>query len=200
MRIVAGEFKGHIIKTVESLHTRPTTNRVREAWASSVMSCFSPDEWKQVKILDAFAGSGALGIELLSRGAKSCCFVEQNKQSFAILKSNLAHIRIPEAAACAYKLDSTAHKSLELFKAQGPFDLVILDPPYALPLQSVSEYIHKLIDHVLLSSGAVISYEHAKEAKQRSQEAAVVTSADKRLTLLKSKTYGAICLDYYQYV
>ena len=88
MRIIAGEFGGRVIDSPSERTTRPTTDRVRESIFSSVYSRL-PD-LTDVIVLDAFAGSGALGIEALSRGAASCTFVERDRAARAVLEKNLS--------------------------------------------------------------------------------------------------------------
>ena len=90
MRIVAGEFKSRIIESPSEKTTRPTTDRVRESVFSSVYSRLP--ELADVDVLDAFAGSGALGIEALSRGARSCTLVEHDRAARQVLEKNLASL------------------------------------------------------------------------------------------------------------
>ncbi|MDR1083182.1 MAG: RsmD family RNA methyltransferase [Coriobacteriales bacterium] len=91
MRIIAGRYKGQTIKALAGETTRPTTNRVKEAWASTITS-LSADGFAQARVLDAFAGSGALGLEALSRGASHVTFCERNRRALEVLKANRARI------------------------------------------------------------------------------------------------------------
>jgi 16S rRNA (guanine966-N2)-methyltransferase len=120
MRVVAGELRGRRIEAPEGRDTRPTTDKVREAVFNALGSL---DVVRDAAVADLFAGSGALGIEALSRGAASCVFVERDRRALASLRGNLDHLGITgrarvvtgDALAVAATLDA---------------DLVLADPPY----------------------------------------------------------------------
>ena len=103
MRIVAGDFRGRSIDAPQGSGTRPTTDRVREALMSSLYSLLGGFDGQCV--LDAFAGSGALGLEALSRGAEKADFFESNKGAFRTLRSNIAACGIGADRASAYNAD-----------------------------------------------------------------------------------------------
>ena len=123
MRIIAGEAKGRKLRTLKGNETRPTSDRVREALFSSV-----GDRVVDAKVLDLYAGSGALGIEALSRGAASATFVEGNDKAAEVIRKNLAQTRV--------RGDSEVlNVTVERFFDSAPalrFDLVFIDPPYSL--------------------------------------------------------------------
>ena len=121
MRIVAGTWGGRTIQAPPGRGTRPTTDRVREAW----MSIVSP-ELAGARVLDLFAGSGALGLEALSRGASHCTFVEQDAKALAILKANV------KALDAADRTDVFRTDALKFAGAltPGAFDIAFADPPY----------------------------------------------------------------------
>lgn len=123
MRIVAGRWRGHPIQAPPGRHTRPTTDRVREAWMSA-MQPYLPD----ARVLDLFAGSGALGLEALSRGAESATFVERASGALRALRANAeklgaedVHVVRGDAMAYARSLEPLA------------FDVALADPPYDEP-------------------------------------------------------------------
>jgi 16S rRNA (guanine966-N2)-methyltransferase len=122
MRIVAGTWGGRTIQAPPGRGTRPTTDRVREAW----MSIVAP-ELPGARVLDLFAGSGALGLEALSRGASHCTFVEQDAKALAALKANV------EALHAADRTDVFRTDAIRFAAAldAGAFDLAFADPPYA---------------------------------------------------------------------
>ena len=125
MRVVSGELGGRKLVTPDGEDTRPTSERVREAIFNSL---FSLDAIDGARVLDAFAGSGALGIEALSRGAHHATFVETGRNALAALRDNLETLRLG-AAARVVPGDALAH--LERTAAEGgAYDLVLLDPPY----------------------------------------------------------------------
>jgi 16S rRNA (guanine966-N2)-methyltransferase len=123
MRIVGGEWGGRRIAAPRGATTRPTSDRVREALFSIL-----GDRVEGAQVLDLFAGSGALGLEALSRGAASATFVDSQAQAVSILKANLASLG---ASATVERGDALRH----LRKAAAErrqYDLAFLDPPYAL--------------------------------------------------------------------
>ena len=122
MRVVAGTAGGLRLVAPAGQSTRPTTDRVREATFNALGSLGALDG---ARVLDLFAGSGAMGIEALSRGARHATFVERDRAAIDAIRANLATTRLAEAAAVV-PADATA------FLASGPqpFDLALLDPPY----------------------------------------------------------------------
>jgi len=122
MRIVAGEWRGRIIKAPAGTQVRPTRDRVREAWMSIVASRL-PD----ARVLDLCAGSGALGLEALSRGASFAQFVETNPKTVAILKANLATLGGGDRAG-VFVGDAVKYV---MSLGEQSFDVAFADPPYA---------------------------------------------------------------------
>ena len=123
MRIIAGEFKGRVIDSPSERTTRPTTDRVRESIFSSVYSRL-PD-LTDVIVLDAFAGSGALGIEALSRGAASCLFVDSSHRACTLVRENLRRAGFAQRGQVV-----AAHVGRWRPAAGRSFSLVLADPPY----------------------------------------------------------------------
>lgn len=122
MRIVAGEFGGRRLSRPKDARVRPTADRVREAWMSILA-----DAIPGARVLDLYAGSGALGLEALSRGAASATFVELNPPSLQALTANVAALGVADRA--------TVHRgdALRYVEALSPgaFDVALADPPYA---------------------------------------------------------------------
>ncbi len=121
MRIVAGEWRGRKIAAPEGKGVRPTLDRVREAWMS-IMQTDLPD----AHVLDLFAGSGALGLEALSRGATSAEFVENSSATFRMLQENVATLGAGSRAVLHRKDALEFIRSLEV----DSFDVAFADPPY----------------------------------------------------------------------
>jgi 16S rRNA (guanine966-N2)-methyltransferase len=121
MRIVAGAWRGRPIEAPAGETTRPTSDRAREALFSMLASRLGTFEG--LRVADLFAGSGALGLEALSRGAAQCTFVETDRQAIEALRRNIAKLGAGERA------DVRAQSALH--GVPGPFDLVLMDPPYA---------------------------------------------------------------------
>jgi len=122
MRVVAGEFRGRKLVAPEGDTTRPTTDMVREAMFNSLQSMGIVDG---AEVIDLFAGSGALGIEALSRGAAHCTFVEKDRAALTALRANIATLGIGDRATLA-QADAVSWST-----APRPADLVLIDPPYA---------------------------------------------------------------------
>lgn len=124
MRVVAGELGGRRLEAPRGTEVRPTSDRVRESVFASLVTLGAVHD---ARVLDLFAGTGALGIEAISRGAASATFVERHGDAFAALTTNL------EVLGLAGDPRVTVHRgdALRVAAHVGPFDLVLLDPPYA---------------------------------------------------------------------
>jgi 16S rRNA (guanine966-N2)-methyltransferase len=199
MRVIAGEFKGRSIKAVPGESTRPTTDRIREAWASTVTSTL-PGGFEGIRVLDAFAGSGALGLEALSRGAAQAVFCESNRRALETLKSNIAALVGNAGAVLVFPVDVFAVKSVALLKRSGPYDLVILDPPYDYPVERIGNLLKGIATNGSLSDGAIVSYEH-RGGENIGLEGTVLNTggSPSTLKLLSCKSYGRIQLEYLMY-
>lgn len=129
LRIIAGEKKGHRLQTPKGRPTRPTLGRVREALFTKL---YHEREFQDLRVLDLFAGSGALGLEALSRGAAHAVFVEKANAALASLRANIQNLgwyertEIVNADALVYVKNPRPH--------QPRFGLILLDPPYARDL------------------------------------------------------------------
>ena len=123
MRIVGGEYGGRRLIVPKDSRVRPTADRVREAWMSILGEAL-----RDARALDLFAGSGALGLEALSRGAATATFVELNPPSLKALESNIAALGVADRA--------TVHRGDAVRFAErlpeGAFDIVLADPPYTI--------------------------------------------------------------------
>lgn len=120
MRIIAGTWRGRRLAAPTGDTTRPTADRTRETLFSMLVSRIG--SFEGLRVADLFAGSGALGLEALSRGAARCLFVEQDSGALKALRANVAML---DAAA-----DVSAGSVLTLGKQSEPLDLILLDPPY----------------------------------------------------------------------
>lgn len=125
MRIIAGRWRGHRLKPVRGRGIRPTTDRVREAWLAAIGGGI-----EGARVLDLFAGSGALGLEALSRGAGEVVFVERVRNALVTLRGN---IRLLEAEGQCRVVAGDAMTYVRNLD-EGTFDLVLADPPYDLGL------------------------------------------------------------------
>ena len=121
MRIIAGRWRGHRLKALRGREVRPTTDRVREAWMAAVGA-----DVMDARVLDLFAGSGAVGLEALSRGAEEVVFVERSRRALQTLRAN---IRLLGATDSCKVVTGEAMGFAGRLKP-GEFDLVFADPPY----------------------------------------------------------------------
>lgn len=152
MRIIAGRFGGRRLVAPKGRATRPTSDRVREAIFSAL------GELGGARVLDLYAGTGALGIEALSRGAERAVFVESARPALAALRENLGALGLGSDARVL--ATSVARAAGEL-AGEGPFDVVFLDPPYA-DLADATAALAALVGREgLLRGGADVVLEHA---------------------------------------
>ncbi len=122
MRIIAGALRGRKLEAPEGMATRPTADRVRETLFSMLASRLGP--FDGLRVADLFAGSGALGLEALSRGAAFACFVEQDHRALSAIRANIMALGVEDRSRLL------ACSALALPPAE-PFDLIFADPPYA---------------------------------------------------------------------
>lgn len=184
MRIVGGRWRGRPIEAPEGRGvTRPTTDRTREQIASMILSACGLDLAGR-SVLDAFAGSGAMGLELLSRGAARATFVDRDRRAAQRVRRSARSLGAAPEEVVALAGDVLALAARGL--AGAPFDVVFLDPPYALEAERVSGLVRALAGSGQLSPGAVVVYEHASGSAGLEAEG-LVTS--------KSKTHGITAVD-----
>jgi 16S rRNA (guanine966-N2)-methyltransferase len=126
MRIVAGKFRAKRIEAPKGLATRPTSDRVRQALFNVLEHGTPGVDFDGARVLDLFAGSGALGLEALSRGARFCLFVEESAEARAAIRRNVEALHLTGATKI-WRRDAT---KLGEAGTMQPFDLVFLDPPY----------------------------------------------------------------------
>lgn len=155
MRIIAGEFRGRKLDAPRGDGTRPTTDRVRESLMSALVSL--RDGLDGAVVLDAFAGSGALGLEALSRGADVAVFCERDRDAAAVVERNIAALRLARDKARLMRTDVLKRGAV----APGrPFDLVFFDPPYATDPAEVFGLVARLDAAGALAGDVIVSYEH----------------------------------------
>lgn len=152
MRIIAGEWRGRPLAAPKGDTTRPTADRTREALFSMLASRLG--SFEGLAVADLFAGSGALGLEALSRGAASCLFVEQDKTALDALKANIAKLGAKGA-------DVRPGSVMALGPARAPLDLILMDPPYGTGAGAVA--LDKLGRLGWAGPGTWISIETARD-------------------------------------
>ena len=155
MRIIAGEYRGRRLDAPKGQGTRPTTDRVRESLMSALHS--ARGGFAGAVVLDAFAGSGALALETLSRGADRAVLCERDREAVGTIERNLRTLGLSSDRARLMRTDVVKRPPAA---GGAPFDLVFLDPPYALGATAVFDLIGRLDRAGSLAADVIISYEH----------------------------------------
>lgn len=127
MRVIAGKAKRLQLKTPDGMDTRPTTDRIKETLFNMIQ-----DELYDVCFLDLFSGSGGIGIEALSRGAKKAYFVEQNRNASMVIRENLQYTKLLQQAEV---MNCTALSAISVLQGRENFHVVFMDPPYGKGLE-----------------------------------------------------------------
>ncbi|MEE4452599.1 16S rRNA (guanine(966)-N(2))-methyltransferase RsmD [Novosphingobium resinovorum] len=152
LRIIAGEWRGRKLAAPEGDTTRPTADRTRETLFSMLVSRLG--DFEGLKVADLFAGSGALGLEALSRGAAHCLFVDQDAGAIRAIRKNIANLQAQPRS------DVRASSVMSLGTAKEPLDLVLLDPPYDTGAGQVA--VDKLARLGWIGEGTWVSLETGK--------------------------------------
>jgi len=173
MRVISGSAKGIQLNSLEGLETRPTLDRVKEALFSSIQF-----QIQDARILDLFSGSGALGIEALSRNAKQAVFCDNSRRAIQIIKDNLERTKLKDKAIVIQKDYIECLESLDM-----KFDFIFLDPPYKTDF--VENAIEKILSLDLLQKNGTIIIE--TDRKDNILE-------NKEMELKNIKKYGRVKL------
>lgn len=179
MRIIAGQWRGRKLVAPQGDTTRPTADRVRETLFSMLVSRLGG--FDDLRVADLFAGSGALGLEAMSRGAAHCIFAEQAPPALRALRQNIAALQVQS------KTDVRAASVLTLAPVKQPLDLLLLDPPYGSGAGAVA--LDKLARLGWIGEATWVSLEtaHDEEPKVRALEAVAERKVGKaRLTLFRA--------------
>lgn len=183
MRIIGGQFKSRLIDMPKGVDIRPTQDRVREA-VFNILADISGR-----RVLDLFAGSGAFGIESVSRGAAHATFVENNFRCAHTIKSNLSSLDIPDGAYDIIKTNALSVMP-RLARAVERFDLIFLDPPYYQDMAKKS--LISLDSHDILSQTGLVVVEHSRKD--------TLASDLRTLVLDKERKYGDTMITIYRKV
>ena len=182
MRIIAGKARGRKLIPPETLETRPTLDRVKEAMFSMIQN-YLPD----AEVVDVFAGTGSLGLEAASRGAKEVYLIDKSSTTFPLLKKNVENLKFQDFC---FALNLDSYEALNMLSKKGKnFDVIFIDPPYC------KEMIPKAMEII-------------KENNMLKKDGIIVTKIDsiediyegyKDIKLLKSKKYGNTTVCLYKY-
>ncbi|HEY8339103.1 MAG TPA: 16S rRNA (guanine(966)-N(2))-methyltransferase RsmD [Egibacteraceae bacterium] len=183
--MIAGSARGRRLKVPRGRDTRPTSDRVREALFSALA-----DAVPGATVLDCYAGSGALAIEALSRGAAAAVLVEADPRAAAVAAENLARAGVAERATVVR--DDVARFCRA--PRGGPFDLVFVDAPYAVPLDTLHDQLRDLAAAGGLAPGATV----VVERDRRDPALADPVAAPPPLAHERARTYGDTVLVYYR--
>ncbi len=159
MRVISGRFKGVALATPKQ-GTRPTTDRTKEAIFSHLDSWGVLDD---ARVLDLFAGTGALGIEALSRGARELVAVESSKPAAALISKTVTQLRRNRSWDSGIRVQVLV-KRAEQFAAvciAQPFDVIFIDPPYAFATEDCNQLLHNLVDNALAGKKTIIVLERS---------------------------------------
>lgn len=169
MRVISGKYKGKNLIGFDIDGTRPTMDRVKESLFGIIQ-----DKIKNSIVLDLFAGSGSLGIEAISNGAREVYFIDNNIELINIIKKNTKDMN-----ENIHTMKSDYKSALELLKNSNiKFDIIFLDPPYKLNL--INNCLDKIVEYQLLNKNGIVVCEYETE-----------TIENNKLNLIKDKKYGS---------
>ncbi|WP_018132900.1 16S rRNA (guanine(966)-N(2))-methyltransferase RsmD [Effusibacillus pohliae] len=181
MRVIAGELKGKRLAAVPGQTTRPTTDKVKESMFNIIGPYFAGGA-----VLDLFAGTGALGIEALSRGMDRAVFVDHDAKAIQVVRKNVELCGVTDRAQI-YRND--ARRAIAALAKRGQrFDLVFMDPPYQMDV--IPQLARSLLEQHLLQDSAVIVAEHGKDRQ--------LPDRIESLGRWKFVTYGDIAVSFYK--
>ncbi len=186
MRVISGRFKG-VALTTPKQGTRPTTDRTKEAIFSHLDSWGVLDD---ARVLDLFAGTGALGIEALSRGARELTAVEASRPAAALIGKTVAQLKRNRSWAPDMRAQVLVRKAEMLAggTANAPYDVVFIDPPYAFETEDCNRLLTDLAAHGWVDERSVIMLERSA----RSSDPAAPSGWE----ITQSKTYGETAVFY----
>lgn len=183
-RIIGGDFRGRSIK-VPDAEIRPTSSRVREAIFSSVEHAVSGLD--DLRVLDLFSGSGAFGIESISRGAAEAVLIEKDLRAADTLHLNIAGLEIKNAKVVI----ADVFMEVAQTSSRGAFDVVFIDPPYAFDDEQVNTMISNLVENAWLNNYALLVVERGSRSQVQWPEP---------VEELRKKVYGDTSIWYGQYL
>ncbi|GAB1693986.1 16S rRNA (guanine(966)-N(2))-methyltransferase RsmD [Krasilnikovia sp. M28-CT-15] len=185
-RIIAGAHGGRRLAAPAGAQTRPTSDRVREAFFSSVEAL---TDLEGARFADLYAGSGAVGLEALSRGASFALLVEAEARAARIIRDNIVALRVGTAARL---VTGKVAQVLATPPEGGPYDVVFADPPYALSDDEVTDMQRALVTNGWLAPGAVVAIERSTRTAVRGAPLAWVDG----IAGERSRRYGETTLWY----
>lgn len=183
-RIIAGSARGRRL-AVPARGTRPTSDRIRESLFSTLDSALAEEgrSWTEVVVLDLYAGTGALGLEALSRGAAAAYLVEADRSAVRTLRANVAEVGVPGAVVVARRVEQLVGDP------PGPAaDLVLVDPPYAVRAEAIAEVLAGLREREWIRADATVVVERPSRDD--------ITPLPRGVELVRRRAYGDTALWY----
>ena len=179
LRIIAGQFKGRLLKAPKGPSTRPTQSMLRE----SVFN-ICQQEIQGACFLDLFAGSGAMGLEALSRGALHATLVESDRRAIAAIRENIALLQVASETTLI-----TTNAKQALKRLSSPFNIIYVDPPYDMPIEP---FVKELLDRNLIASAGTLFIEERSGPHPTSLHFP-------QLSLIGSRRFGEALLHQYSF-
>ncbi|HLR05544.1 MAG TPA: 16S rRNA (guanine(966)-N(2))-methyltransferase RsmD, partial [Pyrinomonadaceae bacterium] len=158
LRIIAGKYRGRKLKSPPSLQTRPTSDRLRE----TLFNILAP-RINGARFLDLCAGSGAVGIEALSRGAAQVTFVDRSRKMYALIETNLKLLNVSDDESEVVSKEAAEYLRRRAKKEEVPFDIIFFDPPYSMDYETVLDYVGEQATRMLAEGGVLIVEHHRKK-------------------------------------
>ena len=180
MRIISGKFRSRKLIKFKKEGIKPTTDKMRESIFNIIISYLKINEknnnlpFEKFSVLDIFSGTGALGLESISRGAENVTFIEKSKDNLRVLYKNIDHLKVSK------KVKIIKRSIRMVKKIDGKFDLIFMDPPYQMDL-IIQKTLKKILDFKIIKKETLIILEYAKSKK---------ISIPKDLKVVKKKDYG----------
>lgn len=182
MRVIAGIYRGRVIKSPSGVKTRPTSDRLRE----TLFNILNPRIDEETRFLDLCAGTGAIGIEALSRGAGHCTFVDKSRRACALIEENLDALGIPEEQTeiLSVPAENFVNRTFE----QG-WDIVFFDPPYETNYAVILHGFGSPDANLLNPGGIFIAEHHSKS---------LLPETAQELRRWRTLKQGGTCLSFYE--
>lgn len=181
LRVISGSAKGHKLKTINGMTTRPTSDKVKGS-IFNILASHIPG----AAVLDVFGGTGSLGIEALSRGAESAVFFDKSTECCGVIRENLAHTKLTEQAR-VFHTDYAA--GIAKMHAEGKkFDIIFLDPPYHKNF--IQETLKILVNNDIIGDDGILIAEHSSSD--------ILPEAFGNLVAVDSRKYGDTTVTFYR--
>jgi 16S rRNA (guanine(966)-N(2))-methyltransferase RsmD len=181
MRVIAGEYRGRRLDRIEGTDIRPTSDKVKESLFNILGNSVL-----ESRFLDLFGGTGGIGIEALSRGAKNVVFIDSSAKSIKVLKGNLEKLNIKDNVEVFNTDYSTAISKLNKYGKE--FDIIFIDPPYRVG--AAQDALREIDKHPILAGSGVVIVEHDTRDE--------LPDSVGRLCMYRSKQYGNTTLSFYE--